>query len=241
MTEYRKRRVDAKWAQAFLIVFCFASWVGVFVWRDSHVIVVLLTLGSVVAWSWVNLYTFIANLLLRRSLKFIPYFVPIIAFGFDFSGTTVGYAIAIGSACVYLICTARSIARALNPQLMALMPRGKWDARWSETAFFTLSGVAQEYLHRYVLITFLMDDLRIGVILSVLITTATFVFEHFTGPNGHTALTRNNIVLWTGMGIVFGAVAAFTQSYLAIIVGHVIVNLPASIRPHLRGRKKVSP
>ena len=235
-----KTAIDSKAAQLLLVSFCLIAWLLAVFNRTDQTLVAVLCCATVVAWSWVNLYHVFHNLLIRRTLKFIPFFIPVVSFGFDFGGTVLGAVCAVGLAALYLWVTRRSIAKATNPALMALMPRADWNARWSESAFFTLSAIAQEYLHRFVLLRLLLDQLHTGVPIAVAITTLTFVGEHFTGPNGHTALSRGNILLWTGMGIVYGLIAALTGSYIAVMVGHVIINLPASVRPHLRGKSRRS-
>jgi len=233
-----RQRIRGLPAQCAIAGTCVVLWVSVVLLPGQQAWCVAVTLVTIALWAEVRLHkVFRRTLVVRRALKFVPYAVPGVCFGIDLRPGAVAIGIAVTASVGYLVATRRRIQTVLDPRILALMPRADAAERWSETLFYAGSAVAQEYLHRFVLVVFLSGAGVPGPLI-VVATTATFVLEHFIGPNGHTARSRANIALWGGMGIVFGAVAVlFPPALSAVMLGHLLVNAPAAIRPHLRGRR----
>ncbi|WP_223624656.1 type II CAAX prenyl endopeptidase Rce1 family protein [Microbacterium sp. EST19A] len=203
---------------------------------------ILVAAITIPLWSWVDLYkAFPRNTIVRRILKFIPYFVPIATFGISLKPGLASILICAGTAAVCLIVTYPQIKEVLNRRVLALMPRQTLSRRASEAIFFLGSAIAQEYLHRYVLVLYLME-IKIPLVNIVVITAATFVLEHFiVRDGGHTAKSSRNIILWVTLGLIFGTASVCNpDALLGCIIGHGMINMPAAIRPFLRGARKVT-
>ncbi|MEV7619448.1 hypothetical protein AB0N59_04835 [Microbacterium sp. NPDC089321] len=227
--------------QCSLIAACLVLSASLLLFPDDRTWCVVVTLATISLWAEVRIHKLVRrNLIVRRSLKFVPYMLPVTCFGIDLEVHVPATVVATLAAGAYLIATRRQLQKALDMRLLSLMPKGTAGERWSETLFFVGSAAAQEYLHRFVLVTY-CTELGVPGPIVVIITTATFVAEHFVGPNGHTARSRSNISLWVGMSIVFGGVVILLPPALsAVMLGHCIINAPAAIRPHLRGRSAKS-
>lgn len=224
--------------QLTLILLCVALWASSIALRDVPAWTVCVAVLTVPLWTWVKLYKiFPRNLVLRRSSKFIPYLVPLFTFGIDLRVSWSSLALCLIFAVAYLSITKRAVKEALNPTLLSMMPRSSFAENLSEAIFFGGSAIAQEYLHRFVFVVFL-TSLGAPEPLIVLLTTASFVIEHFVGKDGgHTAKSKSNIALWASLGLVNGVAAVYLgPALLACMLAHLCINGPATVRPFLRGR-----
>lgn len=224
--------------QRGVVLVCATLWLSSILAREFSAWTVVVMAVTVPLWTWVDLYRLVPrNLIIRRTLKFIPYAIPVATFGIDLRTTWLAFLLCTGAALLYLALTLRTIREALHPVLLAMMPKASLSENISETIFYSGSAVAQEYVHRFVLVDFL-TSLGVPGALIVAITTASFVLEHLVGRDGgHTAVTRHNLILWGALGVVNGTAAVFfPPALLSCMIAHLLINAPASIRPYLRGR-----
>lgn len=203
----------------------------------SRSVVVVATLAAVVSWSRVHHRRYIRNIWLRRSAKFVPYVVPVFTFGLSFHVEPWQYPAAAVPALLLISARWHSLKTAFNRNILGLMPRQSVAERWTESLFFAGPAIAQEYLYRFVLMSYLVEDWRASPWVAATATGLLFTAEHFVGAGRHTVKNLLNAATWLGLGVYFGFLTSGLYGLPAVILGHLIINTPAAIMPHLRGLK----
>lgn len=198
---------------------------------------IIFTIAGIWIWSRIRLYLFISDVVLRRIMRFAPFLFPIRFWGLprlemEWRGNL---------AC--LICTLtimffsmKSYRILFSKFVLSSVNRENRRRRYSESLFYFLSSIGQEYVYRYVLILFLAEYCNLGY-MAVLISSALFVIEHRIGDRGKQLFTMRNIAAWSTMGMVYGTIAFVTHTVSGPLIGHILVNLPNIVYPHLKGLK----
>ena len=171
----------------------------------------------------------------RRVIRHLAYFAPALTFGFDWHLSWIAFALAIPPVLAYQWTQRESLRLMLDPAVCAFQPPASLTDRTGTFLFFLLPGVSQEYLHRYVIMTMIAHAGASAwlVVTAVAVSTLTFVLEHLRGNGRHALPNRKNILLWTGTGLLFGTVVGLTHCVVAVMVAHMLLNLPAALRPLL--------
>ncbi|MFW0775255.1 CPBP family intramembrane glutamic endopeptidase [Paenarthrobacter nitroguajacolicus] len=102
--------------------------------------------------------------------------------------------------------------------------------------FFLLPSVAQEYFHRQAWLYVLILQTGVWPWVAVLFTSIMFSVEHLVGGGGHTTPSLINLTRWFGMGVLLATAVLLTGQIWPAIICHAMVNAPAAIQPHLRGK-----
>lgn len=211
---------------------------------DNPLVVVMLTLCAIIVANYVQLWPYIPWPLPRRLTRHLPYAVPLPLLGFADATGLVDLCLAAVPALILHTLRRRELRVALDPRIAALMSPQSLGSKVGEAAFFGLAGISQEYVHRYAVLVVLTGLLAgwTGWLptIAVCITSATlFLLEHLLSPaGGHTDKGTREIVTWWCVGLYFAFLVATSGALVAAMVGHVLINLPAAVRPFLRPAKK---
>lgn len=204
--------------------------------REFPILALVLTSLGVVSWSYVELRVYVRNLWLRRALKALPYFMPLIFVGIDLHGSLAGIATGVALGTMVLAIQWKRLRVALDRRLLRLMPRQSTTDAFTESMFFLLPCVAQEYFYRQAWLYTLVSHTHIWQWVAVVATSVMFSVEHLSGLGKHTAASIMNLSLWFAMGAVLSTAVLFTGQIWPAIICHAMANTPAAVQPHLRGK-----
>ena len=218
------------------LVISAALFVATWLTRGTPLLALSLSAVGIASWSYVELGRYISNLWLRRALKALPYFMPVLVVGIDLHGTFLGIAVGIALGATLLALQWKSLRVALDRRLLGLMPRPTRTEALTESMFFLLPSIAQEYYHRQAWLSILILHIGVWPWAAVAFTSVMFSVEHLIGRGGHTTPSRMNLIRWFGMGVLLSTAVLLTGQIWPAIICHAMVNSPAAIQPHLRGK-----
>jgi Type II CAAX prenyl endopeptidase Rce1-like len=163
-----------------------------------------------------------AGQIARRAVRVACYLLPIAIVGPPSLGLTwsaVSVAVLLGA--VPLLFEIGNIRTMFSAAYLDLAPISPVD-RTKDLILFGLSGAAQEYLYRGLMLAFIAA----GRPIAIAVTTVAFVAEHLLQAGGRAHWDRHDIAVLGYLGIVLGVVVVATGSVLAAVVGHTVYNLP---------------
>lgn len=236
MNQAERRSID--WHVTASIVFALAA-------ASLHALPLVAITCSMVSSTFlghVRLRRYIRSVWLRRLVPAVPY-LCLLGLPLDPASTIVTswpiLLLWLPIVCLPAVCAHALRYKALvvmfNPVLLKAFDRGSLSDRWSESAFFFAPAILQELLFRGYLITAL-SSIGLSPVLSVLISAAAFVLDHLFTRNSHVRPTLANLMTWTFAGVIWGAAVVLGGTLWLAMFGHLLMNLPAAVQPHLRGR-----
>lgn len=184
---------------------------------------------------------FTTNLWIRRCYGALPYLCALgVPINFDGSFAPHFWALGISVTLLIHFMRRKALTIAFNSNVLAVMKREIPGRRYTESAYFLLPGLMQELLFRGVLLTALMP-LQLPQFALIAASAILFVLDHLFTGNEHVRPSATNLVTWFGTGLVWATVVVLGGSIWIAIVSHMLLNLPAAILPHLRGRRRLAP
>jgi membrane protease YdiL (CAAX protease family) len=159
----------------------------------------------------------------RRSLRVLVYCPPLLVAGIPFlrfswpavvAGATIG--------ALPILFEIRNLRIVFSSAYLSI---AEIDAttRSADILYFGLSGVAQEYLYRGIVLAALFNWNRAA---AVGVASAAFVGEHLLHRGGMNYWDMHDVAVHCYLGVGLGILVVYTGSLSAAIVGHTVYNLP---------------
>lgn len=197
------------------------------------------TVISAICWGRAPHKLYVRNVVARRLLKPWPYFVPFARFGWigSLGHVPIWALVALAGVVVAIHAWHWEDLRTLfRRDILSITPRESFTRRWTETYFFLIPALAQEYVYRGLL--FRATPLPrgwFGIAVFACLSAVAFILEHvYMDRRGWAGATTKEIVDWTALSVVNAVVFAATQNLWLTIASHLAVNLPRAILPWLR-------
>jgi Type II CAAX prenyl endopeptidase Rce1-like len=164
-----------------------------------------------------------ATRILRRTLRVLVYFPPLLVVGLPSLRTSVA-AIAAGLAIglIPIFFELHNLRVMFSPAYLTVSPVTATN-RTMDIISFSLSGVCQEYLYRGLILAALLGWSRPG---AVVISTLAFVAEHLLHLGGRAYWDLQDVIIHTYLGLALGTLVVLTGSLTAAMAGHTLYNLP---------------
>lgn len=179
---------------------------------------------------------FVPHLWIRRCIGALPYICALGApINWNGSLDPVYWVLGLSSALAVHFVRRSSLVLAFNPKLLAAMPTESAARRYSESAYYLLPAILQELLFRGVLITALAA-LNYPTLAIIAVSAVLFVVDHLFTKNVHVRPSALNLLTWAGPGVVWAGIVTMGGSIWIAVCSHTLLNLPAVVLPHLRGR-----
>ncbi|SEP48349.1 hypothetical protein SAMN04489732_1128 [Amycolatopsis saalfeldensis] len=229
-----------------LVLAALAALISALVAKNAGIAVGLTLCGVCVA-NFVELWPYLKNPIIRRVFKHLPYFAPLPSVGVYDSTSLTPLLLATIPALVFHALSWRKLRLSFDRRIAALMEPQSMASKIGECAFFGLSGISQEYLHRHAVIAVLVGAIgrpaaefhflaTFGICVA---SGGIFVLEHIIArSDGHTGRGVREVLTWWCMGAWFAWLVLSFGGLVAVMVGHTLINLPAAIRPFLRPNKE---
>jgi hypothetical protein len=193
--------------------------------------------------NFVRLGRLIRQPVVRRLVRCALFLLPLPAVGVGFDLALLPLLVAVVPPLALHAFQRRDIRISLDPTIRALRPFPNRAAKAADVLTTASSGLCQEYLYRYALFAALLTlDSSPGPVLwaaFVAVSAALFFAEHLIGLSTPPT-TRYNLGVWAGSGLLFALVGGPLGSWVAAVVGHTLLNLPAILLGALRPAAKES-
>jgi hypothetical protein len=164
-----------------------------------------------------------AGVVARRLARSACYLMPMLAVGLPHQVISwPAVAVAAGVGLVPIVFELRNIRLMFSRTYLDIAPISAID-RFRDTVHFGLSGLAQEYLYRGLVLSALLP---VHPVLAIAVSTAAFVGEHLTHVGARVHYDRHDLAVQAWLGLALGTVVAVTGSLPAAMVGHTLYNLP---------------
>ncbi|HSR25179.1 MAG TPA: CPBP family intramembrane glutamic endopeptidase, partial [Candidatus Eisenbacteria bacterium] len=175
----------------------------------------------------------------RRLLRILVYLLPLPLVPLPPLGLAWwALAAALLVAAAPLLVEAPALRRNFRPSHLRLLPPLPPVERLRDLVLFAFSGLAQEYLYRYLLLFGL--EARLGAAPAVAITAALFVGEHLA--QRFAAWDRHDLAVQGWFGVALGTLTLAGRGLAPAILAHTLYNTPALAQTLVRpGIRRVAP
>ena len=195
-------------------------------------IIVFVCYGIILAQLRIGLGKYIKNFpgatLTRLFIRTSIYFIPLPFLGFpSLQARGWGVPVSILYGTLFLLFRVPELKFNLSKEFIDILSPISQEHKIREILYPLLSGIAQEYFYRGVMLYILSEFIGLW---AILIATLLFVFEHFMHPHAANAYDKRDYLFQGLLGLGLGTIFYFSESLIGVMLGHIVYNSPGALQ-----------